>query len=68
MDVGVTSLEMQYMLDISYRRQGFGTQMCRAALEYARTRLDVERVWVRIREENDASQALAEKLGFHRCC
>ncbi len=57
-------LEMQYMLDPVYHRQGFGTEMCRAALAYARERLDVDEVRLRIRESNLASRALAEKLGF----
>ncbi|MCD8015722.1 MAG: GNAT family N-acetyltransferase [Lachnospiraceae bacterium] len=57
-------LEMQYMLDAAYHRQGFGTEMCRAALAYARERLDADEVRLRIDEKNHASRALAEKLNF----
>ncbi|MCC8104645.1 MAG: GNAT family N-acetyltransferase [Clostridiales bacterium] len=57
-------LEMQYMLDPVYHRQGFGTEMCQALLAYARERLDADEVRLRIREDNLASRALAEKLGF----
>ncbi|MCD7841603.1 MAG: GNAT family N-acetyltransferase [Lachnospiraceae bacterium] len=57
-------LEMQYMLDPAYHRQGFGTEMCRASLACARERLDADEVRLRIREGNLASRALAEKLGF----
>ncbi len=57
-------LEMQYMLAPAYHRQGFGTEMCRAALAYARERLDVDEVRLRIRESNLASRALAKELGF----
>lgn len=58
------ALELQYMLDVRYHRQGFGTEMCQAALDYADRRLGVEEVWLRTRRENLASRALAEKLGF----
>ncbi|MCD7745566.1 MAG: GNAT family N-acetyltransferase [Lachnospiraceae bacterium] len=57
-------LEMQYMLDFAYHRQGFGTEMCRAALTYARERLGADEVRLKIREENHASLALAGELGF----
>ncbi|MCD8337609.1 MAG: GNAT family N-acetyltransferase [Lachnospiraceae bacterium] len=59
-------LELQYMLDMAYRRQGFGTEMCRAALQYAQERLDVNEIRLRIRPDNGASQALARKLGFKK--
>ncbi|MCD8347066.1 MAG: GNAT family N-acetyltransferase [Lachnospiraceae bacterium] len=57
-------LELQYMLDAAYRRQGLGTEMCQAALQYARQRLAVDEIRLRIRPDNRASQALARKLGF----
>ncbi|MCD7819754.1 MAG: GNAT family N-acetyltransferase [Lachnospiraceae bacterium] len=60
------ALELQYMLDTPYRRRGIGTEMSRAALEYARDRLGVEKVWLRILPNNEPSLALARKLGFHR--
>ncbi len=63
---GSSILELQYMVGAAYRRQGFGTEMCQAALAYARERLNVKEVWVRIRRGNTASLALAKKLGFFR--
>jgi len=57
-------LELQYMLDTAYRRQGFGTEMCQAALQYADERLGADTICLRIRTDNAASQALAQKLGF----
>ncbi len=59
-------LELEYLLAQEYRRKGLGTEMCRAALEYAYHRLEAENVRVRIRPENTASLGLAESLGFHR--
>jgi len=58
------ALELQYMLDGAYQRQGFGSRMCRMALEYARDRLDAEEIYLRIRPDNQASIALAKKLHF----
>lgn len=57
-------LELQYMLDAAYRWQGFGTEMCRAALQYADERLEADEIRVRIHPGNVASQALARTLGF----
>ncbi|MCD7765535.1 MAG: GNAT family N-acetyltransferase [Lachnospiraceae bacterium] len=57
-------LEMQYMLEAAYHQQGLGMEMCRAALAYAKERLEADEVRLRIREDNLASRALAEKLGF----
>ncbi len=56
------ALELQYMLDPAYQGQGFGTKMCRAALEYARERLHAKDICVRISPGNAASLALARKL------
>ncbi|MCD7954492.1 MAG: GNAT family N-acetyltransferase [Lachnospiraceae bacterium] len=58
------ALELQYMLDCAYRRQGFGTEMCRAALAYAYERLDADEIYLRIQPDNQASRALAKKLHF----
>lgn len=57
-------LELQYMLDISYQKQGYAQEMCRAALDYTTARTDWEQVWVRVHEENEASVRLAGRLGF----
>lgn len=57
-------LELQYAVAEEYRRQGYGEEMCRAALEYARRRLHADRIWIRVKPDNRASRALAERLGF----
>ncbi len=62
--VGKQTLELQYMLDRRYWRQGFGTEMCRAALGYAFARTDAEQICIRCHPENTAACALAQKLGF----
>lgn len=63
---GFSERELQYMLDEKYRRCGYGTEMCRAALHYASERMDWKEVYVRIMPDNQASLYLAEKLGFRR--
>ena len=61
---GRVRLELQYMLDREYHRRGYGTEMCRAVLNYVFARTDRQEVWLRIHEGNDASLKLAKKLGF----
>lgn len=59
-----TRLELQYMVTGEYQGQGYGEEMCRAAIAYARAETDRDTVWLRIHPENTASLRLAEKLGF----
>lgn len=61
---GEIRLELQYMLDRGCWGQGYGTEMCRAALRYAFARTDKEVVWLRIHPKNEPSKCLAQKLGF----
>ena len=61
---GENRLELQYMLDESYRGHGYGTEMCRAAIRYAFFRTETEKLWLRIHQNNVASVGLAAKLGF----
>lgn len=63
----VFRLELQYMLMPEVWRQGYGLEMCKAALAYIYERTDCDEVWVRIHRKNTASKRLAEKLGFVRC-
>ena len=63
---GLVRLELQYMLDEAYRHQGYGEEMCCAALAYAWTHTEHRAVWARIHPENEASIRLAKKLGFCR--
>ncbi len=61
-----TILELQYFLDPACQSRGFGTEMCFAALKYARERLSADEIRARICRGNRASEALAEKLAFCR--
>lgn len=60
---GTYRLELQYMLSRTYQRQGFGTEMCFAALDYVFARTDWTQVWLRIHSNNEASVRLARRLG-----
>lgn len=53
-----------YYIAPEYRRRGFAAEACRAALLYAAEELGLEEsgIEIRIRKENRASRALAEKL------
>ncbi len=57
-------LELQYTVAERYRRQGYGEEMCRAALAHACVHLGAREIWIRVEPENKASIALAQKLGF----
>ena len=65
---GRICLELQYMVDEKYRRQGYGLEMCRAILERAFDRYGADEVWMRIHPDNVPSLCLARKLGFVRVC
>lgn len=60
-------LELQYMLDEEKRRRGYGTEMCRAALDYGYQWLEAEAVWVRVKKENTVGVKFAQSLGFRIC-
>jgi len=47
-----------------YLRQGVGTAMLRALLDWARAHADIERVELRVRETNAAAIHLYKKCGF----
>lgn len=57
-------LELQYMLDEAYRRQGYGTEMCRAAITYAYEYLEAREIWVRVRSDYPEALSFARSLGF----
>lgn len=63
---GKNRVELQYMLGETYRRQGYGYEMCREALKQAPERAGCETVWMRIHPDNLPSIKLAQKLGFCR--
>ena len=57
-------LELQYMLDEAYRRQGYGTEMCRAALAYAYEQLEADEIMVRVRSDYQEAISFARSIGF----
>ena len=57
-------LELGYMIDRDLWRQGYGTEVVTAAIDYAFTALDEECVTCLIRPENTVSIAFVKKLGF----
>lgn len=57
-------LELQYMLDEAYRRRGYGTEMCRAAISYAYEYLEAKEIWVRVRSDYPEALSFARSLGF----
>lgn len=59
-------LDLGYLIDTPYRRQGYGEEACRAALGYGRDWLELQRISAYVEEENQASVHLLEKLGFQR--
>ncbi len=59
-------IELGYLIDRCYRRCGYAFEACRAILDYAFNRLEIEEVYALIDEENVPSRNLAEKLGFRQ--
>ncbi len=59
-------IELGYLIDQDYRRQGYAFEACRAILDFAFSRLELDEVYAVIDEKNEASLRLAEKLGFIR--
>jgi RimJ/RimL family protein N-acetyltransferase len=59
-------IELGYLIDAPYRRQGYGYEACRAIVDYAFLRLELDELFVHIAPGNRASAHLAEKLGFQK--
>ena len=59
-------IELGYLIDKRYRGRGYAKEACRAILEYAFGRLELDEVYARIDEENVPSLRLAQKLGFQK--
>ena len=57
-------LELQYMLDEAYRRQGYGTEMCRAAIAYAYEQLEADEIMVRVWSDYQEAISFAWSIGF----
>ncbi|WP_352398693.1 GNAT family N-acetyltransferase [[Clostridium] aminophilum] len=63
---GIAVGELGYHIYPEYRGQGFAEEACRAVLRYAEEEMELDGAFLRIRNDNTASQMLAQKLGF-RC-
>ena len=59
-------LDLGYLIDTPYRRQGYGEEACWAALDYGRDWLELPEISAYAEAENTASCYLLEKLGFRR--
>ena len=59
-------LDLGYLIDTPYRRQGYGEEACRAVLDYGRDWLELPEISAYAEAENTASCHLLEKLGFRR--
>ncbi len=63
---GETQPEIGYIIGKSYQKQGYGTEVCRAIIRYAKEELAIEHLNCFVKEGNRASIRLAEKLGFEK--
>ncbi len=61
---GESELELGYAIAVSYQRQGYALEVCRAILDYAWENLGYGQVNCLIEPENTASLGLVKKLGF----
>ena len=64
---GEEKKELGYMLHYLYRRNGIGTEICQAILDYAKTILYMEEIHAFTHPKNIISQKLLIKLGFQYC-
>ena len=61
-----SELDLGYLIDGAYRRQGYAEEACRAVLAYGKETLDLPGLSAYAEEKNTASRTLLEKLGFDR--
>jgi len=60
------ALEMGYTVFPRYRRQGLALEAAQAMMDWASRETEIRRFIVSISPDNEASLAMAEKLGFMR--
>ena len=61
---GYEDAELGYAFALSFRHQGYATEVCRAILDYARDELGMERLNAFTLRENTDSVRLLKRLGF----
>ena len=59
-------LELGYIIDYAYWKQGFGTEICRGLIDHAFSTLKTERLIARMYAANQASVLVSEKCGMKR--
>lgn len=57
-------VEMGYLISPEYQRKGYGTEVCKAIMGYAKEELQMERILCRVSPENKPSIAFLKQLGF----
>ncbi len=62
---GRDEVEVAYLIDKRYWRQGLGSEAARAVLEYGFAQLNLQRLICLIDRDNVASIKVAEKIGMH---
>lgn len=61
---GETELELGYLIGKPYQGKGYGTEIGKAILDYAKAYTGFERINTLIEDGNAASEKLSKKLGF----
>ena len=56
--------ELGFVIDEDYQKRGYGYEVCRAILHYAKEELCFEKVQALVKEENTVSLKLLHRLGF----
>jgi ribosomal-protein-alanine N-acetyltransferase len=59
-------LELGYILDEKYWKQGYGTEICNTLIDYGFNTLKLDKITARMFKENVASIRLSEKCGMKR--
>lgn len=57
-------VEIGYAIRSDYQRNGYAYEACREVLAYAKKMIDIQKVYAKIDETNEASERLCLKLGF----
>lgn len=63
---GFDNLELGFLIGVPWQRQGYATEVCRAIMDYGKQVLGITRLLAFVREGNEISIRLLEKLGFHK--
>lgn len=56
--------ELGFVIDAAYQKRGYGYEVCKAILYYAKEELNFDKVQAMVKEENAVSLKLLHRLGF----